>query len=145
MRTKEKNIDKSFIFVLITAFCFGTMEIALKLGGGQLFRAADNVSAISDRRAFPAAVRCQGCKKERHQDHERRYHLHNDTRHSRHMYKHDMLPVRRDELQCQHGCCHHIIKPCIYNDIRALYRQRAVYCKKGYRAGHQHHRPYICS
>lgn len=34
MRTKEKNIDKSFIFVLITAFCFGTMEIALKLGGG---------------------------------------------------------------------------------------------------------------
>ena len=32
MRTKEKNIDKSFIFVLITAFCFGTMEIALKLG-----------------------------------------------------------------------------------------------------------------
>ena len=34
MRIKEKNIDKSFIFVLITAFCFGTMEIALKLGGG---------------------------------------------------------------------------------------------------------------
>ena len=32
--SKGKNIDKSFIFVLITAFCFGTMEIALKLGGG---------------------------------------------------------------------------------------------------------------
>lgn len=34
MNTQGKNIDKSFIFVLITAFCFGTMEIALKLGGG---------------------------------------------------------------------------------------------------------------
>ena len=33
MHTKGKNIDKSFIFVFITAFCFGTMEIALKLGG----------------------------------------------------------------------------------------------------------------
>lgn len=34
MNTQGKNIDKSFIFVLITALCFGTMEIALKLGGG---------------------------------------------------------------------------------------------------------------
>ncbi len=33
MNTKENKLDKSFIFILITAFCFGTMEIALKLGG----------------------------------------------------------------------------------------------------------------
>lgn len=33
MNANGSKLDKSFIFVLITAFCFGTMEIALKLGG----------------------------------------------------------------------------------------------------------------
>ena len=69
MRTKEKNIDKSFIFVLITAFCFGTMEIALKLGGGSfsaLQKQQNQKNASGTKK--PETHKVPGCKRKVLQD-----------------------------------------------------------------------------
>ena len=125
---------KSIIYIVLTAFFFGTLEVASKLGGAS-FNAIQLVFLrflIGGVMLLPFAI---------HDLKKRAYKLtKSDLLYLLGLHQYGNAAIWRETDQCQSGIYHNQYEPIIYNDLRPVSRWRAIYEKEGTGAGNQLHR-----